>query len=460
MKRQSNFIFQWALMSIIFLMPFSVFPQQNLGRQTILQFDANHSVLKPDAPLLKQSVPMARGKSSAAFLGGVGGVSFDQVAKPGNKLSVGNLSLTFNENNPDGQRLELSINNKPASIFLPDWMLVPIARYAESPYYSCITIFGELDDEDLQEKVIENEGRVINYHPALDNTLLGIRLLYMDMLVGYSFTADLPKNKSQQYILGAGESTPDIYANKEGAYYLSQHMVAAGNRYKETFRSYVISDFSQQIVFDVKGDSLAITGYPYYYCWRFNRDSEEYDINKVADELASKYNKEIDQLPKTNDNSATQGYLINKLISLADKYKDNFSFYQEGTFVDLVNIESQEERKSFLEQYQLESLFEMAVRVEVEMNADSIIYLKQYSDLISSKPVLFEAANPAVWNATVSTMRYAAFFRYVKNDFPETWMAFLKQVEKLDPEPRVARPTIMYDPDSKALEEAIQKSKK
>jgi hypothetical protein len=457
--------FRWhlyfgLLLSLFIQASFPLLSQENLGRQTILQFDANHQVLKPVAPMLKQSVPMSRGKSSAAFLGGVGGVSFDQVAVAGENVSPVNLLLSYNETNEDGYRLEMMIDNKAVGAYLPDWLLVPIARYAESPYYSCVTIFGDLNDKILQEKLIEHEGRAINYHPAFDNTLLGIRLLYMDMLVGYEFTSDLPSNTEGNYILGAGEKTPDIHANQEGAYYLSQHLISAGNKYKETFRSYVISDFSRKITFDISGDSLAISGYPYYYCWHFNRDREEYDINKVADEMSAKYNAEIAQLPKTNGNIAVQDWLIERLIRLADRYKDNFSFYGEGTFVDLVNMPTQEDRAEFLKKYDLGSLFQLAVETEVHMDADSIIYLQKYSDLVSSKPGLFEAANPAVWNATVSTMRYAAFFRYVKNNFPETWLAFLDKIKDLDPEPRIVTPTIMYDPDSKSLEEAIQNSLK
>ncbi len=38
--------------------------------------------------------------------------------------------------------------------------------------------------------------------------------------------------------------------------------------------------------------------------------------------------------------------------------------------------------------------------------------------------------NPAVMNATIQTMRYAAFFRYVKKNYPLQWNTFLKQVQR------------------------------
>lgn len=449
--------FFWVLMV---LFPFITLSQQNLGRQTILQFDANNHVFNAPAPPLQKSVTMKQGRSSAAFVGGVGGVSFDQVAEPGNDLLVANLALNYNGALEDGRRLELVINSKTVNIFLPDWLLAPIARYAESPYYSCVTLFGELEDHDLEAQVVEHEGRVINYHPNLQNTLLGIRLLYMDMLVIYPFASDLPKNSTGEYILGTGEPAPDIYDNNNGAYYLSQHLISAENKSGETFRSYVISDFSQQIAFYTTGDSLTISGYPYYYCWRFNRDRQGYNIQTVADKISAVYNKEIENQRRINGNEAMQSYLIDKLILLAAKYKDNFNFYQDGTFLDLINIESKEEKVNFLKLYAPESLFEVAVETEAYMNADSVVYLKPFSDLVSSKPGLFEAANPAVWNATVTTMRYAAFFRYVKINFPEAWTAFLGQVNLIDPEPRIFTPSVMYNPDSKTIDEALKNTLK
>lgn len=455
MKRLIAVCYQWLFISLFFLPSISLLSQENLGRQTILQFDLNHSVLKAPAPALEKSVPMSRGRSSAAFLGGVGGVSFDQVALPGNKLSVNQVSLNYAADHDDGARLDIMINGVPVKAFLPDWLLAPITRFAESPYFSCVTLFGELEDTELQELIIDRKGRVINYHPAFENTLLGIRLLYMDMLVGYPFTTDLPKNDKGMYLLGMGEMQPDLTSNQNGAYYLSQHLISAENKSKEQFRSYVITDFSQQIIFEVKNDSLVISGNPYYYCWKFNRDRQGYDMQQVGDAIAAKYNLEIVHQQKASGDEGAQNYLVDRLIQLAEQYDGNFSFYQEGTFVEMMNLPP-EDRKDFLGQYSLESLFEMAVQTETYMDADSIVYLEDYSEIISSKPELFEAMNPAVWNATVATMRYAAFFRYVKTNFPQTWLSFYNQVKEIDPDPRITTPTVMYDPDCKTLEETFK----
>lgn len=48
------------------------------------------------------------------------------------------------------------------------------------------------------------------------------------------------------------------------------------------------------------------------------------------------------------------------------------------------------------------------------------------------------AINPAVWNATVATMRYAAFFRYCKLEFPDEWGAFFNQIKNISTRPTVS----------------------
>jgi len=443
---------------LLILLSLPAFSQRTQDRQIILRFDTTNSVLKAEAPLLEESVPMETGMNNPLFLSGVGGVSFDQVAMAANHLHIGSLKMNYNGMADDGNRLMLTINNKPVRVGLPDWLLVPLAKYAESPYYSCVTIFGKLNDKTLQEKVTEHKGRVINYHPAFDNTLLGIRLAYMDMLVGYSFANDLPKNNIGNYILGKGEVQPDIDANQDGAYYLSQHFTRTQNKYNLTFRSYVISDYSREIRFDLKNDSLIIEGFPYFYCWKYNSDRHDYDINRFAEAISEKYNQHIGELYKTPEDQTPQEWMIDKLIALAKKYDGKYGFYSEGTFIDVVNLKTDEERRSLLLHYSLESLFQVIVSTEAYMDRDSIVYLKEFSDDVSSKPELFEAANPAVWNASVNTMQFAAFFRYVKANFPAEWNAFIEQVKAVDPEPRIVTPTILYNPDSKETEQAIKNS--
>lgn len=433
-----------------------LYSQKSQDRQTILQFDDAYSVLRPDAPTLNVIVPMDTGIANPLFLSEVGGVSFDQIAQPANELTINSLKLNYNKNASDGNRLELFVNNKPAKVDLPDWLLVPLAKYAESPYYSCVTIFGKLNNKTLEKLVVEHKGRVINYHPAFDNTLLGIRLIYMDMLVGYTFTQELPKNKEGKYILGLKEAEPNQANNQNGAYYLIQHFNNVGSKYNQTFRSYVISDYSQDIRFNIENDKLTINSFPYFYCWRYNSDRNDYDINKVSETISSEINLQIAQLSATPGGQTPQEWMIDKLIALAKKYDGKYGFYSSGTFVDMVKLPADSEKRQFLQNYSLESLFQMIVTTEAYMDSDSIVYLKEYSDEVSSKPDLFEAANPEVWNATVQTMCFASFFRFIKTNYPAEWSAFMDKIGTVDPEPRIFTPTAMYEKGDSEVENALR----
>jgi hypothetical protein len=165
-------------------------------------------------------------------------------------------------------------------------------------------------------------------------------------------------------------------------------------------------------------------------------------------------------LKAITDAKVFKDWYVDKMISIFHKYDGHYNFWAQGPFVDMKTLKTDEEKKQYLEKFAPESFYNVILQTEAYMDRDSVIYLKGFSDDISSKPELFEKANPEVWNATVNTMRFAAFFRYVKTNFPESWKAFSNQVKLLDPEPRIVTPTIMYDPDSKAMEEAIKASKK
>jgi hypothetical protein len=176
----------------------------------------------------------------------------------------------------------------------------------------------------------------------------------------------------------------------------------------------------------------------------------------VAETISNRYNLQIAELSAIPGGQSPQEFMIDKLISLSKEYEGKYGFYTGGTFVEMVNLNTDEEKKDFLSNYTLESLFQMIVTTETYMDSDSIVYLKEYSDDVSSKPELFEAANPEVWNASVYTMRFAAFFRYIKTNYPEGWNAFIDQVQTIDPEPRIVTPTAMYQTGNSEVENALR----
>lgn len=54
----------------------------------------------------------------------------------------------------------------------------------------------------------------MNYHAALSDTLLGLRVLMGDPLIIEPDCADPPR-QGDEYVLGEGEAAPDVAENEE-----------------------------------------------------------------------------------------------------------------------------------------------------------------------------------------------------------------------------------------------------
>jgi hypothetical protein len=393
---------------------------------------------------------------SGAFAGGVGGISFEKTAIVAQGFQINQLKISYNKLQADGKRMELEINGKSINTNLYDWQLIPIVKYANSNSTACFTYFGELENKALADTIKKYDGHILNYHPDFENTLLGWRLADMDLMMMYNFTSDLPKVNGK-YILGKGESVPDTISNNNGGYYFQQYLNSVVNDLGHMYQSYIISDYSRNIVIKLQNDSLELSGYPYYYCWRLRKFSPGFDIQKVADSISDSYTllvkKQLENYPGIN----VRRLYIDSLIVLSDLYPDSFPFYESGTFIDLVGISSSDEKRRFLENFSTENLITMCIVVSAYMIANDIQMLKELSDRMSARPQMLEACNPEVWKATTNTMRYAAFYRFIKANYPEQWKRFYNQVLVLEPVPEVITPTVLYETKNKKIRDALRR---
>jgi len=408
------------------------------------------------APGLRKNQGGGGGAPSGSSAVGVGGVMFYNYAILDSSLIIQNLNIEYNKTQSDGSRLRLNINNKQVGFKIYDWQLIPLTKYANSPYSACFTYFGELMDKDLEKLILDNDGHILNYHPDLFNTLLGWRLADMDLLFLYEFTTDLPKVNSS-YVLGKGEAEPNVNANREGLYDYSDYLTAAEADLGQSFRSYIITDYTRDIVVRLKNDSLQIGGFPYYYSWRYMYDTPGFSEQYVADSIQNNYSKLLKDKLAENPRFYERGLYIDSLISLSLKYADDYFFYDEGdTFLELVGLNNYTAKKVFLENYTTGDLKEMLYFTSTNMVSNKVIYLKELSDRMSKHPEMLEAINPEVWNATIMTMRVSAFFRYLKANFPNQWQTFINQISDIKPEPEVKTPTILYKKGNTIIENAIK----
>jgi hypothetical protein len=418
----------------------SLYAQLSLGRMTFAA---------PPALTLSNPSHLDIGLPTHSFLAGVGGVAFDAVAAPVEGTSIESLSLTYHADSSDGNRLWLNVNGRSVGARIYDWQLAPTVNFTNSQYYSGITPFGKLVSQPEQSKVLKRGGNIVNYHPALVNTVLGLRIFQQDILILRNDCTDLPKD-GNRYILGKGEREPDLWENQMGMNNFIIHLNRVESEFRMRFRSYVVCDFERDIRFGLSGDTLSVTGEPFYYFWRFRMDSPEYDQDKaehrIEKEIADSVRSARAESPSTF--SERQWY-TNALLQQMKEYEGRYNIYSSGTVVDLLKLSDESARRRSLDDYPLAALRLLLKQMRSAMDAYEPIYLKEYSERLSSRPEIIRGINPTVWDATTNLMRYAAFFRYCKEHFPEAWEKFVRQIEGVKVSPSVVTPTVVYYPETK-----------
>jgi hypothetical protein len=415
-------------------------------------FSQDVPILRPiDAPPLEYD---SESSNNDLFPINVGGVAFKETARLNPALQINNLTIRYDTGQPDGNRLQLTINGEKSHYTLYDWQLIPLVKYADSRYVACFSYFGELLNKELENIVLKNDGHIMNYHQELYNTLLGYRIAYMDLMVMYEFTTGLPKQNGA-WLLGASESNPDVVANTLGQVQFIQHLNKIENDLGYTFRSYIITDHSREIQISLKNDTLNLSGFPYYRCWYYREDTKGFNKKSINDSITNRYQVILNNELAKNPNFYTRGLYIDSLITLSVKYPKGYQATTYIDFIELVALKTVAEKKAFLERYYTESLKEMLFLTASEMEYKRVIYLTEFSNRMSQYPEMLKATNPATWNATVLTMRTAAFFRYVKANFPTEWQALVAQVKGKTPEPAVRTPTVIYNSPNSIIEEAI-----
>ncbi|MCE5238534.1 hypothetical protein LLH23_08585 [bacterium] len=256
-----------------------------LGGQT-LAFAPAHTLRGPHlSPNLRRFEQGIVDKEVLDLLAGTGGIAFDGVATPANGREVAGLS--YDANRPDGQRLQVVLADGKGTVttvtaLIPDWQLVPIARFAAKDEGSCVTLFGHLQNESDEKARRERRERIINYHADFEDTLLGLRLFQADALLLRLYRdgqlvltrdcCDLPKLDGE-YILGDGEMKPDVQANTERYdkfWSAVKDRLMPGGEW--VHHSYVICDFGQTVTFDLNGQALSLTGDPIWYFWGLDAD--------------------------------------------------------------------------------------------------------------------------------------------------------------------------------------------
>lgn len=411
----------FALLGVLFHLD----AQISIGRYTLA---------RAVAPPLRASVGLTG--FTTGFLEAVGGVAFQQTAHPSPDLAVESIRLEYEPGRPDGERVVVIINGQPVRVDLYDWQLQPISRFADSNEHAVFTLFGQLADKRRQDAVIENHGRVVNYHANFQNTLLGLRMLQLDNLLASSEGDDLAVELPQQqgrYILGPGEESPNTAHNRAALQRYRKTISANLGKGSADFRSYVVGDSGRDVQFDVALSALRITGEPGYYFWRYNGDSPAVreQIEKSVEqrlELAEGVARNA-QGPNFNEKS----WLVQQVSAAVARSAGH-----------PVSTETLQRLRAAEPEELAGLLFELRLNTTLEQQAyKKVVSLTTLNKFVNSRLSMVKAINPVVWDAATVTMRYAAFFRYCKAQNATNWQEFLERVRAVRVEPAVETPAIL-----------------
>lgn len=360
----------------------------------------------PKAQHLSESNTLTAGLNSFAFLSSVGGVAFGGVATGEDGWKAADLH--YDASKADGQRLQVVLlsakgERRSVSSSLMDWQMVPIARFAAAKQHSAFTLFGRLLDREDERKRLARGERIMNYHPALADTLVGLRIMQADILILLPAAADLPMD-IKKHVLGNGEPNPDVGANLEALQQVRANLAKFG---AQPFQSYVICDHQQEIRFNIgKGDTLQITGEPYWYCWRAKvRGPEFQDAQKKANQEANRLLREESKRDAT----------VLSAAELRAKYTEK---YQQERFRQLIDKE-------------LEPILQA---------------LPEYSKALTAEIRKAGGVNPTVYKNLTLTMQYAALFRHVQQEDAKAYEAFVSRLQNVAVHPEVKTPTALIPP--------------
>ena len=364
----------------------------------------------PSAPGMPPN--MSRFLNSYAFVSGVGGVAFGTIAQARDDIAV--KALTYDPEAADGTRLRVDVASRDTArrLVVPayDWEFIPAARFVHDNGFACFTYFGRLlneSDADRHRRAASGE-RVLNYHPAFVNTLMGLRIMQADILLLYPDACDLPKQDGK-YVLGPNESSPDVDANRRRQAAMRQYMQYLPGG---PFRSYVICDYQRDVTFAVDGGRLRLSGTPIWFCWKDKVDSEA-QRQRIHQSVQDNANRLL------NAEFGADQQALGGTAAMA-KYTDT---YRRNRF---------------------EALYDK------EMSDRMLQHMPDYSVRLTAKLASLDGINPAVFGALRNTMQLAAFFRHVRQNNATAYERLMDSLTDVPAGPSVETPTILYESGTRA----------
>jgi hypothetical protein len=394
------------LSALTVLLPFTSSAEMKLGPYTFAQAPAKQ---------LEIRTSLEDGLRSHRFISNVGGVAFEGVAVPNGKEQVDEVRLSYDPVKQDGERLTVTLCRgrvkRSLSVDVYDWQLFPIARFANSPYHACVTSQGKLTEEEQFHRHLRRGDWILNYHPAFEGTLLGLRLIQSDFITVIPEACDLPKENGR-YLLGGGESSPNRGINR----YRWDAFCEAATAIKKDYMAFVICDYQSPVKFEATKDNrLALYGEPVWCYVRCKMEADENAAKALEREMADR-KRELERI-KGNTNSVSPQLKFRREAEICQKL---LTIYSEPYV---------EQRKAEL--------------VDKLSSGNGVQFLNDFSTKMTVLIRMHQNMNSQVYQSLRTTMQLAAFFRWAKQTSPGSLDTLIKQSERSDALMKHPTPSIL-----------------
>jgi hypothetical protein len=229
----------------------------------------------------------------------VGGVIFQAVAIPAPGFEGNSVNLEYRPNQPDGQRLAVTIGNTAVTAALYDWQLLPSARFAASEFTACVSLLGlpKTQAETLLYLSYPGAFMLAEFHPNLINTLTGMNLFFIDsMLVDGNLNSMRQITDTLNGVIpGYNDIRIDERESAQSASYIRRLLLDHAE--KEKWDTYIYTDYGTDIRYEIKDGKLAFTGFPSYLFMKLDGDTETVTVDE---ELNAQIRQDIERVRAIN----------------------------------------------------------------------------------------------------------------------------------------------------------------
>ena len=460
-------------------------PGIHLGR---LEFVRPPEGLSNDMRGLMETMSKTKGITSS-FASKVGGVAFVQVAQPSFKVESFSLQC-----DPIKNSAYAIINGQRYDIPLETWQLMPIVAYANSVYVAAVSLYGRRI-EDGKCRIVFHKAFIDNLLGIrllqADILLAGFMQPKYRVSLPTFDGDDIPILGNSEYALynPDEDSLPSLEASKliHGIDSLVQNDTYSNSLFTSQwhYSTYVFTDFNDSeadnlIKFNIIDSCLTIDGFPYFYFIKntkqidtidflvdfFDKIKESKAFNKKASPKSfkirrkiknSNYKKALELFCEFYDDisdSTTalakynlKGIKLNIIYNLHrdvplplsgknrkinEKINKIIKHQTKNGDMDLNDrfLLAEYENK-LTKSTQYPSFDDLLICQFYQTMIHKIEKSARFTNIMKKRRDLVRDLNPIVYDAAVATCQWSAFFRYVKENYPQNWDSFVKQVEKL-----------------------------